>query len=885
MTNVYSPSVDDPALDDPMEEIRRYETRFARPRSGARATRRNAGKASVYGLPPLAQWNRERGEALGYAIRMALTTRRDGDLQGIAPGLMPLVRQINASHNITEQLWDQLEPYLVPADEEMDEQPEDDDDDEYDVPIDAFDDTLVNADDIEPPTWLRIVGENSRWLMDKDVPAKLLAYAPAVNGCAWRAMAAAGIPQTYLRRLDPAEWEGTTLGNMRAFLDSIRRGYQFFDALGRKVIEQRYDGKIHVRFAMWSNHVAAFKARAKKPLELIEEDSSPATRDAIKWLCEKLPYRGANSMEVAALWEGCGIRAPRFGGNRTARFGLDMVGSYPTILSDPRNVFPAAEGCEVIRETGMRCTAEELQDAVFYYLRAPEMPQEERDLFANGCSRYGFFWVWADAFKRIHADLEVEVAAYFEPRIQKMGAPVSWEEFAARVNPAAFLVEAGEVKRRAEANPPKQPITEMNEEAVAKLALKIALTYYSGFLQKESGERTLCTTTPMGEDEQHYHESAARTELDYTPIFGSTEDAALFSRSKVYTKVGRPAMLACFSYLAAELVELLRELKAADSSVRLIGAVTDCLLVDAGRLTRTEVLQLPKIKGGRFRIEAENVMKGVAPAPWSAGSCAAAGDAAEISREEVPYFSRVMVTGPPGVGKSYFVENELLPSLQAEGYEVLRVTPTEDFAKATGCKTLQSLFKPSLCSLQVRALMRRTVLIVDEVGLACPALLRQIQFADPARLYVVGDEAQLAQAGEFDTIAKRLDMQVYRMDYGKGADRFGGDRRMHQLLKWMRAAILGGRVHRWTPKMIQRMRDFGVQFVQEPTAGRKVLAWRNVRVDAYKEKGHDAQTIHSSQGRTIEGELSIADWQGELRLLYTAVSRARSLDAVELVEL
>jgi ATP-dependent exoDNAse (exonuclease V) alpha subunit len=44
-----------------------------------------------------------------------------------------------------------------------------------------------------------------------------------------------------------------------------------------------------------------------------------------------------------------------------------------------------------------------------------------------------------------------------------------------------------------------------------------------------------------------------------------------------------------------------------------------------------------------------------------------------------------------------------------------------------------------------------------------------------------------------------------------------------------------------------------------------------------------AQTVHSAQGKTIEGTISVVDCWRDVRLLYTAISRARSLDQVVVV--
>jgi hypothetical protein len=413
--------------------------------------------------------------------------------------------------------------------------------------------------------------------------------------------------------------------------------------------------------------------------------------------------------------------------------------------------------------------------------------------------------------------------------------------------------------------------------------LKSLVVRYSGWLGSESSHQEVCKIPfALAEDEEAALRARERVECDFSTVF--TGDATIVSRSTFYRTTGRPALLAIYSYVAAELAILWRQIKAADRFARLLCAATDSVGFFSA-LRREEVDALPLVAGGRFKIESQGKEK-KERRPWGFSSACVPRKPLILEKDEAHRARGALLEGPPGSGKTWWVQNALVPALREHnpGVEIILATTTRSFANEQGWQCVQQLFKKTLCSERCRARVARSILIVDEVSLADSATLRQIQACGAYRLFLIGDACQLGQAGDLMHLASRMDLEVLHFDYTAAENRFRDGKRMTGLLQYLRALIRrSAHGHAAPPRtLVRRLQEYGVA-MGPATPGSTVLAWEHCFVNSYKDAGFVAQTIHSSQGRTIEGAISVVDAWKDLRLLYVAISRARRLEDVVLV--
>jgi hypothetical protein len=894
--NSYSPGGNDDYQDP--QQYMMYEAKQTRSRKMIDYETR--GKRQVYrpvGDPKT--WTRNDKLALAHMLQTVNELgRRDvavgNPRYGIADGFIDAARGMlqaqQMGFGLTQRQFAAFEPYLIQDNEREEEmararqmrigmfdEPDDEDDDDM-GPIAAAGalNGMRLADAPEYPAWLEFTAKRGRFLEPEEPKnARARAWLPAAGEgcCALRALFAAGIPFRDLRNLDKEEWKNVRVEQMTEFLRGRGQPHRFYDALGRIVVDYQGNGSAKMHFLLWQNHVAAFVAGAQEPFRLKEVERAQHTRKVYEYFGTVLgKWRGTNSIEVAEFFENCGIRAPVFGGGQFS-FTVDMKQAYPTIMQSVDNIFPISTGVEKIEHFEAKLVAVgELGDEFVYvqcnYGTARFTADEIKFLPVRESTDY--FWIWAPALKKLLAETEtLYIRGRFELFDAKRGREIDLEDFA-RENDVDGLLEEMKLERG----------------LGAEKAFKNAMVHYSGFLGAEKTVREVCTIPfELQPDEVAALRARERELCDFSTQF--CEGKTKVTRGSIYRQTGRPALLAIYSYVSVELIMLWREIKAADKFAVLLLSRTDCIGFYT-KMRRAALEQLPRIASGRFKIEKQNDEKeGKFRGVWSM-SCEVKKNIMKITREEAHDARSVLIQGPPGAGKTHFVVNSLIPRLRQENptTEIICATTTKEFAAVNGWELVQSLFRKTLCSDRCRQRVERSILICDEISLADPATLRIIQLCNAYRLYLIGDACQLSQVGDIERIAARMGCALLNFDYAD-INRFTDGGRMTTLLTYLRAMISRSgpnnmQAVRPPRSLRRRFEEYGVQ-IGPAAPGSTVLAWEHVYVNAYRADGFVAQTVHSAQGKTIEGTISVVDCWRDVRLLYTAISRARSLDQVVVV--
>lgn len=709
------------------------------------------------------------------------------------------------------------------------------------------------------------------------------------GSCAWVALAASGCKQSQVGT-NPGEWVGARVYQMVEWLDAHGYGYHFHDATGRVVlVKEAKNGSLPKRFLVANGHVRAFKARNAKPENVFRLRPTEGGIKELPLIEARYSLRGTNSVEVAAFYNGCGLRAPlwRAPVTDTATWKIDLVSAYPSIIMDDRCVFPVPKGTELVKT---------------YDSPVPKFPSE--------MDPHGFYRVW------VEDEVERQIMGSGEELVWVLG------EVAENLWPETELLVSGEYVARDHVTggplgsdlPRKCKKDEASAEIWAKMVgdqkkKNCALRSYSGWIEAESSQKTAGVLPYTHHRESVYLNGAAKLHREHE--IGHSELGYGLTVTRVYRKTGRLAKLAIYSYTACRLVRAWRVIAEEDPDASLLAVHTDSLSVDTTASPDSIVERVKSVCGVEFRVEdrGRHVVEPFARPVTRITSSVSPGvqrgrGERDVTAENVELNLRLLVTGPPGVGKSFWLRETYLPALERAGIRHVAVTPVGTLAEASGglYGVLQTcLLKSGLCAGAVSEWVRDKVVVLDEVGLAGPEAIRQLALLNPRGIVLIGDAGQLTGVGDLERIASRLRLKRLKFGYHE-KDRYRGDKeKMYRVLNHLEAEIVRHDASEaywsdptmpgvWRRGLLEELADMGVKVVQAPGGEGLCLGWRRKLSVDHPELEGRAMTVAGYQGRTIDEKTYgtpvtyITDFACGPRLLYTAISRSRDIDDVRLVD-
>lgn len=235
----------------------------------------------------------------------------------------------------------------------------------------------------------------------------------------------------------------------------------------------------------------------------------------------------------------------------------------------------------------------------------------------------------------------------------------------------------------------------------------------------------------------------------------------------------------------------------------------------------------------------------------------------------------MFISGLAGLGKSYYVRNTLIPQWEKEGLKYVLSSSTKENAAEWGGLPIQTHLKKSL---GWRAIVERfkevDVLVIDECSqLGMVELNKLIRLKKEARLKMVfiGDENQCLSVDDIDYLGsplfKKLSETRHTMEYH---DKCRFTRAYYDFLK----AYLDGDNTKKEALLASLKRG-------EPKDAPNIC-WTHATGKTLDEYA----TIHSTQGKTIEGVYNLYDLHRvkDWRVIYTALSRARDFKYVNVVD-
>jgi hypothetical protein len=743
---------------------------------------------------------------------------------------------------------------------------------------------MFREPDWSPPPWLLLRGK-SRWLGPDALPKRVKTLyerdAGAFDGCcAYLALAASGIGARELnggrKGADQwAYWRNCTGEKLLDFLESVRQEWRVYDATGRLVAAggEKVANKPVVHLIAGLGHISAARGSGATPIELapISDDASlaPVFRELDAELAgpEGLKVRSASSLEANAFYERCKIRAPEYHCARESKFGLDLNSAYPTILENVTTVIPVPSLLDTVEEFGsMRSMTVEPAS----FMRVALETETERRIFGGGRAEA---WIWGDAIRYARGgDATVMCSGVYRISRWISGRPLGHEGAAKRA------IERWGRKEMARADPEK--------------VRRAAICNYTGYLEKIESHpvAALLESGRLQPEELDYFRVAYE---DPDPITGeefvahTAPGILALTKRRHFRTTGRIAKLAIYSYTAAKLVMY----------AKIVGQ--DPVYVKTDAIHFEERPDDETIA----RVMHPGEMKEETPARTtytSASPVFPIGDLdvgrrglTETTRDEIladiadgrP--PKVWLSGPAGTGKTRFALGDLKEACEAKGWAVEVLTPTRHLADATGMRTLEDFGGRNLCADHAYHRAQRSVIIVDEVGLIQGHELAYIASLRPKGLVIIGDQHQLANI-DIGRNARHLGLKEMKFDLHAN-DRYGGNAQMHAVIRSIMPYIdpdinafgCGDDVKQAVDIQL-RLNGVAVQSRDDFTkeADDLVLGWRHRYVDP-----RGGATVHSAQGRTLEDgkTLHIVDWRDAgPRLLYTALTRARSIENIRL---
>ena len=680
----------------------------------------------------------------------------------------------------------------------------------------------------QDPTWLKLV--NGNWL---EAPP----WARLGEGyCSYAALAAAGYTKASLG--PSAQYNSITVDGLTDILERLGRRYELYDALGTRVREGGTKAhKSIARMIVADGHLTAFSTKC--PKNVFELNVPPKPDTQYKELEDLYKFRSTLSIHNELFRRLARNLGPRyFTAQGISLSYVDLNCAYPNIIEDPLVSFPRFDGTEVI-DTNPG-TVSTLIPYGFYLVESANAA--ETLILGGGSSLY---WTTGKILTTLRSPPYAYLSAYIA-KDSTSGRP--W------VTDIPL-----DIKRQ-------------------------ALRCYSGQIEatnRITDELTIATERTSS-SEAGYLNIAART-LGFDLAYSL--DSYRVRRTRSYVRDGRLSKAVIYAETAARLLAIHRDA----GSPRIIAIRTDAIYWDID----VDIDRLSSVRTGMAKGFHKRASFGSSPWPCSVVryeyppslEIAYQGGSSNL-KDKILGSKRFgcVVFGPPGSGKTRLINTEVTALCASRDIPLVRLTPTRELAAdpshGSGWIVFGSLFRPSVSVVLLRRLLREAVVVVDEIGLLRPSQLVHLININPQGVILVGDRHQLCLYS-LPMMARGLGFPVITLAHHPD-DRFKGDERMKALLAHIAIYINdGSNVFEPFPATLLRTLPQYIKIYDTPTnrPAAETIGWRHKYVDPI-----NGSTIHSAQGKTIEGLLRIIDWSHcTPALLYTAVSRARSIDDIELV--
>ena len=781
------------------------------------------------------------------------------------------------------------------------------------------------------PSWLVINGE---WTTEPPKGKKVRDFLATLKPgqCSLRALfhARAALAKD-IKDINPDDWTYATVGKMIDFLNKRHIPSRFFDGMGRIVYSQDWVGSKHkVKFRVAGGHVMAFTSRCSKPeaiFTLVGDSPSPMA-EVFNMLGKHFGLRSTVSIWNREFYDLCNIRAPIWTPeNMRASFCYDMNKAYPSIMCNPNCIFPLSNGGEIVSafEPQLMNTRELIAHG-FYEVNIQELtrpttrPGEEHLIIG---ASHGWGWMYGDVLVKAYPDADVLVRGSYITEGFTTGRPLSLDDGSALATLMRSTFRT--------TNP---------GDDETKLFFNTLVTY-SGMIESTASSTTLDINAPLEMDEWNYYNKASEEIQDATPRMGddNTNTKPNWSqtllgrhlkgtRDRTFSIAGQLAKLAIYSYVRLALLEMFRDVVAAVPGAYLTRLATDSISfyseIDCSDIESFNVSDKIGPLPGQFKLQ-PTVAKGNPPRPIpinppaipmyapSTAACLQPPPAVLVDLEDLyaAFWERRMcsaaVFGPPGSGKTTQVlKKEIIPSLRKHSLTPVLATKTSAHAERLGGVTLGSILSPKLDTEAQRRALSRSVIIIDEAGMSSPSDISNIRDLHPAGIVLVGDPRQLTSSGCLVAIARTLKLPIaWTAPHSK--DRFGGSAAMRNVLstletkidEMIETGVFSGDplAIAWPHRLEADLEAAGLRFVDsvqdamdsfEDAGPIHVLGYR--RKYTYENKTllgmlakneiESVSTVHKAQGQTLEGNLIITDFRTDPRLIYTAISRATSINKV-----
>ena len=813
--------------------------------------------------------------------------------------------------------------------------------------IEAFLNLPIFNNDMAPPAWLVL---NGKWLTAEPKGKKIGEFLATLGEgqCSLRALihAKAAVAKD-VRGINPADWTGAPVRKMVEFLNERRIPSRFFDGMGRLVYSRDWAGTKHkVKFLVAGGHVMAFTSPCSRPDSIfsLASDSPSPMAETYKSLCKHFGLRSAVSIWNKQFYETAGIRAPHYG-DRSYRSQAcyDMNKSYPSIMTNPDNIFPISNGGEVVRSVCVDGEARlyspnDIVPHGFYLCNVADIvetpgcsmrPAEEM-VIMSGIHEWA--WMYGDALLRAYPLCSFRVREEFVCDGFTYGAPLSLGDGS---ETAAVLRASILVSFPADEQPTEKEIT---------ARFYRMLTQYSGMIESTTSSVEIDVNAPLHQDEWGYYDKASAVNLEMTPFVDGTgtepiawdADASLLTgkrlkghKARSFSTAGQLAKLAIYSYTRLALLGVYRAVLTADPNAYLVRLATDSisfegsmgkpLSLDTITTHLTNVGILTDAPGG-FKPQDTKTGGIATPLPFSPcrinsamlRSMAVVPPVVMDLEDVYVAFDKgtirsAAIFGPPGSGKtSQALKMEIIPSIRKNRLTPVLATKTLAHAERLGGVTLGSILSPKNDSEAVSRAMASSVIIVDEAGMSSPSDIANLRDLNPAGLVLVGDPRQLSTSGCLIATCSTLKIPV-AWTKPHGNDRFKGDPAMRRVLAVLETTIdqmAAEGVFRgdplsvfWKNNLDTELKEAGLPFVDSFDAAvdrlgkahvlgyRKRFTYESPALNALAQDGSilSVNTVHKAQGQTLDGPLIITDFRTDPRLLYTAVSRATALKKVAVI--
>lgn len=241
--------------------------------------------------------------------------------------------------------------------------------------------------------------------------------------------------------------------------------------------------------------------------------------------------------------------------------------------------------------------------------------------------------------------------------------------------------------------------------------------------------------------------------------------------------------------------------------------------------------------------------------------------------------------GAPGVGKSHSLKKIIIPYLNENNLKYIVSSTTKENAKDVNGETIQSMLgvgKYSYFDLR-HEYKNIDYLIIDESSQLSQKLLKYINYIKlhtSTKFIFIGDNNQCKSIDAYkeswlDTwyVKNLADNNIVKLEWHKKA-RY--DNKMNELICFM--------TNNMKNKYTVKKYVYGRIKKRVKTITEKNICYYNSTIKTLENEKIKCNTTHKQQGKTIDEDFSIHDvYNMPIDVLYTAISRAKSLDQITLI--